>query len=112
MSENSQLSRTDISELFDIYGGLLTEKQQDIFRLYFYEDLSLSEIAEEQGVSRAAVHDALKKSERALKEYEGIMGVRKKKLIAEKALTKVMAKVEADGREDISKSLRKIMDNL
>ncbi|MBQ1406573.1 MAG: helix-turn-helix domain-containing protein [Eubacterium sp.] len=63
------------SLLFDRYGGLLTEKQRGVMRLYHEENLSLSEIAEEYGISRAAVHDALKKAENKLAEYESALGL-------------------------------------
>ena len=43
--------------LYDFYGELLTEHQKQIYESYVYENLSLSEIAEEEGVSRQAVHD-------------------------------------------------------
>lgn len=58
------------SILFDFYGGLLTEKQQEIFRLYHEDNLSLSEISQELGISRQGVHDAVKKAVRALHGYE------------------------------------------
>lgn len=62
------IAKTSI--LYDIYGGLLTEKKQRIMELYHEENLSLSEIAEEQGISRAAVFDALRSAEKNLNEYE------------------------------------------
>ena len=49
---------------------LLTEKQQDICDLYFKEDLSLSEISENYDISRAAVLDTIKRSQKILEEYE------------------------------------------
>ena len=61
--------------LFDFYGQLLTEKQQDVCHLYFEDDCSLSEIAEELQVSRQAVHDMIKKSRKALGEYEEKLGL-------------------------------------
>ena len=66
---------TEISQLFDLYGALLTEKKREVIKLYHEDNLSLSEIAEELGVSRAAVHDSLQSSERALKEYEEKLGM-------------------------------------
>ena len=63
------------SLLFDKYGGLLTEKQRGVMEHYHEENLSLSEIAEEYGISRAAVHDALKKAENKLAEYESVLGL-------------------------------------
>ena len=60
----------EMNEYLDWYGVLLTEKQQDICDLYFKEDLSLSEISENYGISRAAVLDTVKRSEKMLFEYE------------------------------------------
>ena len=65
----------EISVLFDFYGPLLTEKQQTFVDLYFNENLSLSEIAEEFGVTKQAVSDGIKKSEKALKKYEEKLGL-------------------------------------
>ena len=59
-----------MSKLFDLYGGLLTEKQHQCLSFYFYDDLNLSEIADELGVSRQAVHDLLKRVEKTLEQYE------------------------------------------
>ena len=55
-----------VSILLDIYGALLTDKQQDILDLYYNQNLSLAEIAEEMGVSRQAVRDSIVKGEKKL----------------------------------------------
>ena len=60
----------EAARLFDFYGSLLTEKQQSIFRLYYYDDLSLGEIAQELNISRQAVYDLIKRTENLLKNYE------------------------------------------
>lgn len=57
--------------LYDMYGGLLTDKQQKIMEQYFYEDLSLGEIAENCQTSRQAVYDLLRRVEQTLEKYEG-----------------------------------------
>ena len=75
--------------LFDFYGQLLTEKQQDVCHLYFEDDCSLSEIAEDLGVSRQAVHDMIKKSRKALGEYEEKMGLAKRFSGQEEALKQI-----------------------
>ena len=59
-----------INELYDIYKGLLTHKQCEYIELYYHEDLSLSEIAKELGVSRTAVHDNIRRTEKLLLGYE------------------------------------------
>lgn len=56
--------------LKDFYGSLLTDKQQYVLELYYEHDLSLSEIAEEMGISRQAVHDIIKRAEGLLSDYE------------------------------------------
>ena len=64
-----------IGLLFDYYGQFLTTKQREVMHLYFENDYSLSEIAEELGVSRQAVHDMIKKSKKSLYEYEDRLGL-------------------------------------
>lgn len=56
--------------LFDYYGCLLTQKQQDLFQSYYLNDYSLSEIATEHDISRNAVHDSLRKVLTYLEDYE------------------------------------------
>ncbi|UOF89230.1 YlxM family DNA-binding protein [Fodinisporobacter ferrooxydans] len=59
-----------INLLFDFYGALLTERQQQMVELYYLDDLSLAEIAENFSISRQAVHDALRRSCQQLEEFE------------------------------------------
>lgn len=59
-----------ITNLFDYYGSLLTDKQQQYFIDYYFENLSLSEIAENYDVSRNAVFKQMKDGENKLKFYE------------------------------------------
>ncbi len=56
--------------LFDFYQSLLTQKQRSYMSLYYLDDLSLGEIAEEFDVSRQAVYDNIKRTEAMLEEYE------------------------------------------
>ena len=56
--------------LFDAYGALLTEHQRDICELYYMCDLSLTEIAEQKGISKQSVSEVLAKSRQLLEEYE------------------------------------------
>ena len=57
--------------LYDFYGELLTKHQQSIYDDAVYNDMSLGEIAEEQGISRQGVHDLIRRCDRILLEYEG-----------------------------------------
>ncbi|AHI53165.1 YlxM family DNA-binding protein [Spiroplasma culicicola] len=74
----------EITELYDYYKELLTEKQKHYFELYFFEDLTFQEIGEEAGVSRAAIHDSISKTVNTLEDIE----------------TKLKLKVKADFIKD------------
>ena len=56
--------------LYDFYGELLTQHQKSIYEDAVFNDLSLSEIADEQGISRQGVHDLIKRCDKILNEYE------------------------------------------
>ena len=56
--------------LFDFYGDLLTERQREFYDLYYNEDLSLAEIAENYGISRQGVRDVIVRAEAAMSEIE------------------------------------------
>ncbi|MDD5944429.1 MAG: sigma factor-like helix-turn-helix DNA-binding protein [Clostridia bacterium] len=56
--------------LYDFYGELLTDKQKEIYELFYQNDMSLTEIGAELGISRQAVRDQLKRTEKILSEYE------------------------------------------
>ena len=61
--------------LFERYGALLTDHQREVVDLYLRSDWSLAEIATHHGTSRAAVHDIVKRSTRALQDYERRLGL-------------------------------------
>lgn len=63
-------NREYLCTLFDIYKDLLTKTEQETFISYYMEDLSLSEIAENRGISKSSVGKTLNQAEEKLKEYE------------------------------------------
>ena len=63
------------SFLLDFYGEMLTEKQREAIEYYYNEDLSLSEIAQNQGITRQGVRDAIKRAESLLYEMEERLGL-------------------------------------
>ena len=61
--------------LYDFYGELLTERQREFFDLYYNEDLSLTEIAENEGISRQGVRDVIVRAEALMQEIEDKTGI-------------------------------------
>ncbi len=68
----------EVSLLFDFYGDMLTDKQRDVVELYYDDDLSLAEIAENAGITRQGVRDAIKRAEAQLFEMESRLGLVKR----------------------------------
>ena len=105
-----------ISILLDIYGNLLTDKQYKLLDDYYNNDLSLSEIAENEGITRQAVRDNLKKGENNLFEYEDKLGIMKKTVIQEKKIAEILSeitKIEKDMEdEEVAKILKKVANQL
>lgn len=92
------------SMLFDIYGGLLTDKKKRVMEMYHEDDMSLSEIAEELEVSRAAVHDSLRSAERLLRSYEDKLGILDDYLRKEKLADELRAHI-SEARELLAKDM-------
>lgn len=88
--------------LYDFYGPLLTEKQAKIWDLYYQRDFSLSEIAGEEGISRQAVHDLLKRTEKILEGYEQKLGLISRFLLEREKLLKIQSLLDGVCREDFS----------
>ena len=80
--------------LFDFYGELLTDRQKEFFDLYYNEDLSLSEIAENEGISRQGVRDVIVRAEAILSDLEDKTGLIKRFL----AMGKELAVLEQDAQ--------------
>ncbi|MCI8770304.1 MAG: DNA-binding protein [Lachnospiraceae bacterium] len=78
--------RVELSLLYDFYGALLKENQQRMFEASILEDYNFTEIAEEEGISRQGVYDAIKRATKQLRAYEEKLGLvakfeRQKKLV-------------------------------
>ena len=85
----SRVKELDISVLLDLYGALLTDKQQNILSLYYNEDYSLREIAENENISRQAVMDLLKRSEAKLLEWDSKLRLLERFRLTESALSRI-----------------------
>lgn len=75
--------------LLDFYGDILTERKRDIMNLYYNDDLSLGEIAEQIGVTRQAVRETVKKTETELLFYEEKLGSMRRFAEAQKAAERI-----------------------
>ena len=85
--------KVKLSILCQLYGKLLTEKQYEFLNDYYNNDLSLSEIAENNSITRQAVRDIIKKGEKKLFEYEEKLLFMKRTLNQEKKIQKVLAEL-------------------
>lgn len=84
--------------LLDFYGELLTDKQRKVLEMYYNEDLSLAEIAENEGVTRQGVHDMLQRAETSLRATEAKTGLVRGHIERREALTAL--------EEDLRQALR------
>lgn len=84
----------EMSLLFDFYGETLTDKQRELFDLYYNEDLSLAEIAEHAGITRQGVRDSIKRAEHALREMEDKLGLVARYGGTERCAEELMREVE------------------
>lgn len=98
-------NRDYLNSLFDIYKDLLTKTEQETFINYYMEDLSLSEIADNKGISKSSVGKTLKQAENKLREYE--------KLLANLNLQKEISKAlkEENEIDTLKKRITEIIDN-
>ena len=108
----------EISLLFSFYGKMLTERQADTVELYYNEDLSLSEVGDELGISRQGVRDNLKRAEAVLYDIENRLGLASRFLEIKSRLSKIdsiIAEVEASPKanelpDDIKKKISNILE--
>ena len=96
------MNRIYMNKLFDLYKDLLTEHEQLIFIDYYEQDLSLSEIATNENVSRSAVSKTLKVIEDKLNNYEDKIGLSRRNDLLNKALI-------SNNLEDIKKIISKVL---
>ena len=101
-----------ISILLDIYGKMLTEKQYSLLDDYYNNDLSLSEIAENEQITRQAVRDNLKKGENNLFEYEEKLGFMKKTIEQEETIEQILSDIEKLQKCIFDKNIEKTLEEV
>ena len=104
--------KLEVSMLLQIYGKLLTEKQYNIIDYYYNEDLSLSEIAENEGITRQAVRDIIKKGERKLFEYEEKLLFMRKTINQEKQIQHILLNLNKIQKDSSDKQVTNILEEV
>ena len=102
----------EISVLWEIYGKLLTEKQYEVLNDYYNNDLSLSEIAENNNISRQGVRDLIKKGESKLFEYEEKLGIMKKTQENEQTIQLILAQLSKIQDNSSDRKIEKILNEV
>ncbi len=108
---------SQINILYDFYGELLPPRQKEIFRLYYEDNLSLAEIAEEYGLTRQGVHETVKRSEKKLRDYESKLKLINRSQWEEETIDRLRKTVEDMIREreadsQLVSKLRQIKDGI
>lgn len=99
--------------LYDFYGELLNDHQRKVYEDFYFNDLTLSEIAEEEGISRQGVHDLVKRSARVLEEYEKKLHLVDKFLNMKSKVEKIQKLVqEEEDLKTIKTEIAKISDEI
>ena len=104
--------KVEVSMLCQLYGKLLTEKQFEFIDDYYNNDLSLSEIAENNNITRQAVRDIIKKGEKKLFEYEEKLEVMKRTLNQEKRITKVLFELTKIQKDYSDKQVANVLESI
>lgn len=98
--------------LYDFYGELLTERQQQVYESVVLEDYSLSEVAENLGISRQGVHDMIKRCNHTLGEYESRLHLVEKFLCIRKQVQKIKELAVGYNAGEITEISNKILEEL
>lgn len=98
--------------LYDFYGELLTERQQQVYESVVLEDYSLSEVAENLGISRQGVHDMIKRCNHTLEEYESRLHLVEKFLCIRKQVQKIKELAVGYNAGQITEISNKILEEL
>lgn len=104
--------KVEISMLWEIYKNILTEKQREYIDYYYNQDLSLSEIAENDDITRQAVRDIIKKGERKLFEYEEKLLFMKRTINQEKQIENILINLNKIQKDSSDKKVTNILEEI
>ncbi|MCF0134742.1 MAG: YlxM family DNA-binding protein [Blautia sp.] len=98
--------------LYDFYGELLTKRQQQVYESVVLEDYSLSEVAEELGISRQGVHDMIRRCNMTLEDYEQKLHLVNKFVNIQKQVQEISRLADEHGVEEIGRISSRILEEL
>ena len=98
--------------LYDFYGELLTDHQQEIYEQFVLEDLSLSEIAESAGISRQGVHDLIKRCNKLLEGYEAKLHLVEKFLSIKQKVQELNELLDSESEDEVIQQIRQIAGDI
>lgn len=100
--------------LYDFYGELLTDHQKKIYEDAVFENMSLSEIADEYGISRQGVHDLIRRCDNILQEYENKLHLISRFMTIKEKIGKIDAITKNDSlsRQELTEGIRHLADEI
>lgn len=98
--------------LIDIYGQMLTKRQYNILNDYYNNDLSLTEIAENEGISRQAVNDNIKKGEQKLYTIESKLNIMEKTFKRQDKIESILANLKNITKKTTDKEIDNIVNEI
>ncbi|WP_311482475.1 YlxM family DNA-binding protein [uncultured Anaerococcus sp.] len=101
-----------VAQLYDIYGALLNEKQKDVINCYYNEDLSLQEIADNDGRSKQAISDMINRSVDKLFEFENELSLLKSKTELKASLLDIRELIESSNNKEAIDKLTELIEKI
>lgn len=101
-----------VAQLYDMYGQLLNEKQRDVINCYYNEDLSLQEIADNDGKSKQAISDMINRSVDKLFEFENELSLLKSKTELKASLLDIRELIESSNNEEAIDKLTELIEKI
>ena len=101
-----------VAQLYDMYGALLNEKQRDVINCYYNEDLSLQEIADNDGKSKQAISDMINRSVDKLFEFENELSLLKSKTELKAALFDIRELIESSNNKEAIEMLNIVIEKI
>ena len=96
----------------DFYGNLLTDKMRELTEYYYFDDLSLAEIADTVGISRQAVHDTVRRSSKLLEDYEEKLGLIRRFTLQKQEIDEAIKLLDSDDKDRALVILKNVRDEL